>query len=142
VTCAKLGDPKDVTVNWTTKNATQVTVKRPGATGEYFPLPASGSVPRTGLCQGGAFTWDITATGPGGTTTTSPSANYTIVTPPAPAIAGGGSGGSTGSGGGSTGSGGGSTGSGGGSTGSGGGSTGSGSGSTGSGSGSKTPTGQ
>src|SRR5437660_7815830 len=45
VTCAKLGDPKDVTVSWTTKNATQVTVKAPGATGEYFPAAASGSGP-------------------------------------------------------------------------------------------------
>jgi len=109
VTCAKLGDPKDVTVSWATKNATQVTVKSPGATGEYFPLAASGSVARTGACKGGALTWNITATGPGGSTTTSASANYTVIATVAP---GGkspaGSSGSGGSGGASTGSGGGS----------------------------------
>jgi hypothetical protein len=106
VTCAKLGDTKDVTVSWATKNATQVTVKSPGATGEYFPLAASGSVARTGACKGGALTWNITATGLGGSTTMSASANYTVIATVAPSgksssQAPSGSGASTSSGGGS-----------------------------------------
>jgi hypothetical protein len=131
VTCAKLGDLKDVTVSWTTKNATQVEVRTPGDTFPLIPGGASGSVARTGACKGGALTWNLTATGPGGSTMMSASANYTVVTPPAapgvggtPGFAPGGSGGS------------------GGSTGSGAGSTSSGAGSTSSGGGPKTPSGQ
>ena len=76
--CANLGDQKNVTVNWSTKNATQVLLSNGGPL--QVGVPNSGSSSAIGHCKGGGFTYTLTAKGPGGTTTTSASANYTIPT--------------------------------------------------------------